>query len=576
MSNLVEVLTRALKAAVEQSFAAADLLSGSLIRRSAHADFQSDIAMSLAKRLGLPPRDVAAKIAAALAVNPICGQVGVAGPGFINIDLRDDAIADTLSAMAGDPAALVPPAAVPETVVVDFSSPNIAKEMHVGHLRSTILGDALARVLEAVGHRVVRQNHIGDWGTPFGMLLEHLLDVGGEAWLQASVADLDSFYPEARAKFDSDPQFAERARRRVVLLQAGDPTTLALWRALVDRSLSYIHRVYQRLGVTLTADDLAGESVYNPMLPEVIGELQAKGLAVEDGGALCVFPPGFVGKSGSALPLIVRKQDGGYNYAATDLAAIRYRVETLHAQRILYVVGAPQAQHLAMVFATAKEAGWLPPEVRAEHVAFGSVLGPDRKPFRSRSGGNVKLESLLDEAEARAAGIVAEKNPDLDAATASAIAHAVGVGALKYSDLSTQRTKDYLFDWNRMLAVEGNTGPYLMYAYARICSILRRAGPPETEPAPIVLRDPAERALAMELLTAGQVVHDVAESLEPHRLCGYLFELATKFAVFYQQCPVLRAETDELRRSRLAICRLTARVLAHHLDLLGMQALESM
>jgi arginyl-tRNA synthetase len=576
MSNPTLALSGALKTAIAKAFGPSTVVEGAVVRRSTHADFQADVAMALAKRLGLRPRDVAAKIADALPADQIYGKVEIAGPGFINIDLRDDALARMLTEMARDPSSLVAPSAAPEIVVVDLSSPNIAKEMHVGHLRSTILGDALARVLEAVGHRVVRQNHIGDWGTPFGMLIEHLLDLGSQSSREASIADLDAFYRQARTKFDSDPHFAERSRRRVVLLQGGDDATLGLWRRLVEESMRYINGIYRRLDVTLTAGDIAGESFYNRMLPEVVAELQARGLATEDEGAICTFPPGFSGRNGAALPLIIRKQDGGYNYAATDLAAIRYRVQSIGARRILYVIGAPQAQHLAMVFGTAKQAGWLPPETRAEQVAFGSVLGTDKKPFRSRSGDSIKLELLLDEAESRAAAIVREKNTDLEPSTIAAIAHAVGIGAVKYADLSTHRIRDYVFDWDRMLSLEGNTAPYLMYAHARICSIFRKSAVPASASAAIVLHDPAERALAMELLDCSQIVHEVAETLEPHRLCGYLYGLATKFAVFYQQCPVLRAETEELRQSRLMICRLTARVLGHHLDLLGIRAPESM
>jgi arginyl-tRNA synthetase len=442
----------------------------SLIHRSAHADYQVDVAMALAKRMGRPPREVAASIIEHLDAGDVCAKLEVAGPGFINVRLRDDFLAQNLTAAAREPELRIAPATAPETVVVDYSSPNVAKEMHVGHLRSTIIGDSLARVLDAVGHRVIRQNHIGDWGTPFGMLIEHLLDIGGAAG-EVSIADLDSFYREARAKFDSNSAFAERSRARVVRLQGGDEATLKLWRRLVAESTRYFAAIYRRLDVSLDDTDVAGESFYNPMLADVVTELERIGLAVEDAGAICAIPPGFTGKGGSALPLIVRKQDGGYNYAATDLAALRHRVNTLAARRLLYVVGAPQAQHLAMVFATARQADWLPPQVRAEHVAFGSVLGPDKKPFKSRGGESIKLMALIEEAEARAGAVVREKNPELDAGSIEAIAHAVGIGSIKYADLSTHRIKDYVFDWDRMLALEGNTAPCTpMRAFAPSCA----------------------------------------------------------------------------------------------------------
>ncbi|WP_437982209.1 arginine--tRNA ligase [Sorangium sp. So ce117] len=577
MADPVHALARALQAAITAAFGAEHAAVDPSLRRSTHADYQANAAMALGKRLGRPPREVAAAIVAALQLDGICRKVEIAGPGFVNLTLEDAYLTRELAETAGGGRLGIAPAAEPETVIVDYSGPNAAKEMHVGHLRSTIIGDALARVLEALGHRVIRQNHLGDWGTPFGMLIEHMLDLGEAAASQElSVGDLDAFYRQARAKFDGDPAFAERSRRRVVRLQGGDEQTLALWRQLVRESTRYFESVYRRLGVTLTDADFAGESFYNPMLPDVIEELGRKGLARESEGALCVFPAGFTGKGGEPLPLIVRKQDGGYGYATTDLAAIRHRLTTVGARRIVYVVGAPQSQHFAMVFATAREAGWLAPPARAEHVAFGSVLGADKKMFKTRSGDTVKLSDLLDEATERASKVVREKNPELDADAADAVARAVGVGAVKYADLSSDRIKDYVFDWDRMLAFEGNTAPYLMYAHARIRSIFRKAGVESPREAGIVLSEPAERALALELLRFGAVLEDVAATLEPHRLCGYLFELAGSFTSFYERCPVLRAESDEVRRSRLALCDLTAEVLAKGLGLLGIEAPERM
>ncbi|AGP40898.1 arginine--tRNA ligase [Sorangium cellulosum] len=577
MADPVHALSRAFQEAITAAFGAEHAGADPSLRRSSHADYQANAAMALGKRLGRPPREVAAAIVGALQLGGICRKVEIAGPGFVNLTLEDAYLTRELADTASSGRLGIAPAAQPETVIVDYSGPNAAKEMHVGHLRSTIIGDALARVLEALGHRVIRQNHLGDWGTPFGMLIEHMLDLGEAAASQElSVGDLDAFYRQARAKFDGDPAFAERSRRRVVRLQGGDEQTLGLWRQLVRESTRYFESVYRRLGVTLTEADFAGESFYNPMLLDVLAELGQKGLARESEGALCVFPAGFTGKGGEPLPLIVRKQDGGYGYATTDLAAIRHRLTTVGAQRLIYVVGAPQSQHFAMVFATAREAGWLRPPARAEHVAFGSVLGADKKMFKTRSGDTVKLSDLLDEAVERATKVVREKNPELDAEAAGAVARAVGVGAVKYADLSSDRIKDYVFDWDRMLAFEGNTAPYLMYAHARIRSIFRKAGVESPRGVGITVGEPAERALALELLRFGAVLEDVAATLEPHRLCGYLFELAGSFTTFYERCPVLRAESEEVRRSRLALCDLTAEVLAKGLGLLGIEAPERM
>jgi arginyl-tRNA synthetase len=433
-------------------------------------------------------------------------------------------------------------------------------------------------MLMFVGHDVRRENHVGDWGTPFGMLIEHLIEVGEEkAVKELSVGDLDTFYREARASFDADETFGDRSRRRVVFLQSGDPETLRLWKILVAESVHYFDEVYSKLGVLLTDDDIVAESFYNPMLPGVVADLDALGLLVDSDGARCVFPPGFTNRHGDPLPLIVQKSDGGFGYAATDLAAIRDRVTRVGATQILYVVGAPQAQHLDMCFATAAMAGWLHDGVRAEHVSFGMVLGADRKMFRTRSGERVQLVDLIDEAVERAGTAVAEKNPDLDATTRAAVAQMLGVGAIKYADLSTDRTRDYLFDWERMLAFEGNTAPYLQYAHARIRSIFRRGNTDVPAPghAP-VLAEPAERELALSLLGFGDAVTSSLASWSPSRLCTYLYELATTFTGFYETCPVLKAPSDELRKSRLALSDLTARVLAQGLGLLGIAAPDQM
>jgi arginyl-tRNA synthetase len=576
--DLRRTLATRLQAAVEKIFGAAHAGVDAMVRRSERADFQADLAMGLARTLKRPPRQVAEAVVAAAELDDVCERVEVAGPGFINFTLKREHIEQALAAATRDERIGVPLAAVKDRVVIDYSAPNVAKEMHVGHLRSTIIGDALARLLEFAGHEVIRQNHIGDWGTPFGMLIEHLLDVGGHA-VQASMGELSDFYRAARAKFDSDTSFADRARQRVVLLQAGDERTLELWRQLVDLSRRYFASVYERLGVGLRDEHVRGESAYNADLPVVAAELEAKGLVSLDDGALCAFPPGFTNRDGEPLPLIVRKQDGGYGYAATDLAAIRYRTQTLGGTRLLYVVGAPQAQHLAMVFAVAAQAGWLVPPARAEHVAFGSVLGADKKMFKTRAGESVRLGDLLDEAVERAAAELATRNPDGDESVRRALAAKIGIGAVKYADLANDRIKDYVFDWERMLAAEGRTGPYLQYAHARIHSIFRKGaaeGITRAANAAFVLTEPAERSLALELLDFGAAVVEAGATLRPHRLAGYLYELATKFTAFFETCPVLKAPDDGTRASRLELCALTARVLERGLDLLGIAAPERM
>ena len=543
---------------------------------SQHADYQADLALALGRKLKRNPREVAAALAAALAPDEVIGKVEVSGPGFLNLTLRDRFLVGLIERMRADASGRlgVPPVTAPARVVVDYSGPNIAKEMHVGHLRSTVIGDAIARVLEWQGHTVIRRNHVGDWGTPFGMLIEHLLDLhasGGDA----TVRELASFYRAARAKFDADPAFADRARQRVVLLQSGDAQTLALWRRLVDVSVEHFTALYDALGITLTAADVVGESAYNALLPDVVDELAKKGLARESQGAMCVFPPGFVGREGEPLPLIIRKQEGGYGYATTDLAAIRQRTTELHATRIIYVVGTPQSQHLAMVFATARLAGWASEATRLEHVAFGSVLGPDKKMLKTRAGDSVSLHELVSEGIARAREAVAAKSADLPADEQADIARAVGVGAIKYADLANDRIKDYVFDWNRMLAFEGNTAPYLMYAHARIRSVLRKAAAGGAAPGAIAFEAPAERALALTLVQLSSAIERTAETLQPHRLCAFLYEVATAFTAFYEACPVLKA-ADATRASRLALCDVAGRTLALGLARVGIGAPEQM
>jgi arginyl-tRNA synthetase len=558
-----------------------------VLRPSQFADVQANAALALAKRLGLPPRQVADRIVEHLDLTgpsgPIVDRVEVSGPGFVNLTFSDAWLASAVGAMAADPRLGIP-AQEPETIPIDYSSPNVAKEMHVGHLRTTVVGDALARTLEALGHHVVRQNHIGDWGTPFGMLIEHLLDVGedsAEAALLSS--DPNAFYQAARSDFDADPDFATRARARVVALQAGDLDTLRLWGELIEGSKQYFNRIYSTLGVTLTDADLAGESRYNAELAAICDELEAKGIARVSDGALCVFLDGYTGREGKPVPLIIRKSDGGYGYGVTDLATIRYRAQGLGGSRIIYVVGATQALHFRMVWETARLAGWLRDDVRPIHVQIGNVLGPDRKILRTRSGDSLRLLALLDEAVAKAQTVIDEARPDLSDAVRAAIAPQVGIGAVKYADLSVAHDSEYVFDLDRMVSLTGNTGPYLQYAAARVRSIFRNAGlAPEVaadgEPGGrrILVQDKEERELALGLLEFGSVVEQVGDALEPHRLAGYLFDLAQTFSSFYEHHPVLKAETPELRESRLGLCALTLAVLVRGLDLLGVQSPEQM
>ena len=564
------------EAALARAFGAEYQDTDPLLRRSDRADYQANVAMSLGKALRRPPREVAQALLAELQLSDLCteGGIEVAGPGFINLTLNDETLSASLTELLSDPQLGVPHAEVRDVCVIDYGSPNIAKEMHVGHLRSSIIGDTLTRVLRFRGHTVIPQNHIGDWGTPFGMLIEQLVDQRQEGTAGAlDPSALSDFYRAARVKFDTDPGFADRARARVVSLQTGDAQTLALWQQFVDSSKLYMAAVFERLGVLLVDADVRGESFFNSKLAEISADLEARGIAVVDDGALCVFPPGFQGRDGEPLPLIVRKKDGGYGYGATDLAALRFRHEGLGGTRLLYVVGSPQQQHLAMVFEVAKMAGWLAPPVRAEHVAFGSILGDDRKMLKTRSGESIKLIELLDEAVQRAAEVLHD-DPDMSAAERAQVARAVGIGAVKYADLSSDRIKDYVFDWKRMVAFEGNTGPYLQYALVRVRSIFRKAGEAQGT-GPLRIQAKAERALALELLGFGRALAEVEASLEPHKLCGYLYGLATSFSTFFTECPVLKAEPEE-RASRLALCELTARTLETGLTLLGIEAPERM
>jgi arginyl-tRNA synthetase len=548
-----------------------------VVRPSDRADYQVNGVLPLAKKLGRNPRELAEEMLASVDIATFADAT-IAGPGFINLVLRDQFLAEQVAELLTDDQLGVRRVEAPERVLIDYSGPNVAKEMHVGHLRSSILGDSLVRLLEFVGHTVIRQNHVGDWGLAFGMLIEHLRDLQSQTSAEGlSIRDLGAFYKQSREKFEASDEYKERSRNRVVALQSGDVETLALWKILVDQSTIYFQHVYEKLGLRLCPQDVVGESFYNPMLDAVVKDLEAEGLLQESDGAQCVFPPGFLGREGEPQPLIVQNRNGGFGYATTDLAAVRDRVDRLGATWLLYVVGAPQAMHLSMVWKVAELAGWMSLPVRAHHVAFGSVLGEDRKMYRTRAGESIRLVDLLDEAVRRALAELETRANDFDAAQRQSIAEAVGIGAVKYADLCNDRVKDYVFDWNRMLAFEGNTAPYLQYACARIASILRKSDGGLEDTASVRLGSPQERALALVLLQFDVAVHESIERLGPHRLCTYLFDLAQKFTSFYDACPVLRSDVDpDDRVSRLLLCELTLRVLRQGLSLLGISVPDRM
>lgn len=578
MFNIKHTLEQLLSDALAQASGLADV-RGNVIysTRPEFGDYQANGVMAIAKQLKTNPRELAGRVLECLPDNALIARAEVAGPGFINLFLKDAYLAQQGAIFATEGTALLQPTVSPQTIVVDYSSPNLAKEMHVGHLRGTIIGDCLTRVLEACGHRVIRQNHVGDWGTQFGMLIAHMESVRaqGDA-LTTDLADLESFYRAAKQRFDDEPGFADTARAYVVRLQQGDPACLAAWQTFIDESLAHCEAVYARLGVTLQRADLKPESFYNPELPGVIAQLERAGLLSVSEGARCVFMEEFKGKEGALLPTIVQKSDGGYLYATTDLAAIQYRAGTLCADRVLYVVDARQSLHFQQVFAIARKAGFAPSECSLEHIAYGTMMGEDGKPFKTRSGDTVKLIDLLDESVRRAHDIVSEKNPDLDEISRQEIASAVGIAAVKYADLSKNRTSDYIFDWNTMLSFEGNTAPYMLYAYARIMSILRRLDDSmATENADLLLDATEERNLLLKILQFQETVQVVANEGYPNTLCTYLYELAGVFMRFYEVCPVLKAE-GALRDSRVSLVSLTAKTLNTGLDLLGLKTLQQM
>lgn len=550
-----------------------------LSNREGFGDFQANGAMASAKRMGRPPREIAQAIVDNLDLDGVADKVEIAGPGFINIHLNAEFLAKAVEIQAREIALDKRPNPDPQTIVVDYSSPNLAKEMHVGHLRSTIIGDALVRVLTHLGHNVVRQNHMGDWGTQFGMLIAELEEHLGEGEKpEMALKDLETFYQQAKKHFDQDAAFADKARAYVVKLQAGDGHCRALWQQFIDISIAHSEEIYRLLNVTLRHGDIRPESAYNDDLQRVVDELKAAGLAVEDQGALVVFLDELADRNGNPSPVIVQKSGGGFLYATTDLAALRYRANVIKADRVLYFIDARQSLHMQQVFTVAKKAAFVPETLSLEHHPFGTMMGEDGKPFKTRSGGTVKLADLLVEAIERANRIIAEKDPELSDDERREVARKVGIGAIKYADLSKTRTNDYVFNWDAMLSFEGNTAPYLQYAYTRIRSIFRRAGvSPEAVSSRVILDEPREKALAMKLLQFDDVLEQVAADAYPHVLCNYLYDLASAFMTFYEHCPILREGVDgQTRNSRLHLARVAEETLARGLGLLGIEVMERM
>ncbi len=586
--QLKDTLLTALVAAFGEAYADADPLLNPATNPK-FGDYQANLAMPLGKQLGKPPRAVAQAVVDQLKLGGLIEKVEIAGPGFINLHLSNAAIADAALAILQDDRLGVAPLDQPQTVVVDYSSPNVAKEMHVGHLRSTVIGDAIARVLTFQGHDVIRQNHVGDWGTQFGMLIAYLLETMGEDIAKArrgeaegdrfEISDFNRFYKESKQWFDASADNQKIARDFVVRLQSGDEQIVSMWKFLRTLSQEYFHDIYKRMGVLLEPGDIRGESFYNDKLPGVIDQLKQDGVLQVSQGAGVVFVDGFSDKDGNQLPMIVQKSDGGYLYATTDLAAIRYRVNDLGAARIIYVTDARQSQHFAMAFKAAADAGWLANGATLEHVPFGTVMGEDGKPFKTRDGDVVRLVDLIDEAESRAIEVCKAKNPELAGDEAEQVGKIVGLGSLKYADLSSDRIKDYKFSWDRMLALDGNTAPYLINAYVRVHGIFRKG---EIDFASFTcdhvhVEDPAEKALVLKLMQFGSTVDSVADSLEPHRLCNYLYELASGFHKFFESCPVLRSDVDpDVKQGRLALCKLVALTLERGLGLLGIGVVERM
>jgi len=538
------------------------------------ADYQANFAMKLAKILNKKPQDIANTLVDKLSANPVFKSIYVSGPGFLNIQLDHSFLSQKLEGLAKDDRLGVLQDPHPYNVVVDYANANVAKEMHVGHIRSIVIGDAIVRILGFLGHTVIRQSHLGDWGTQFGMLIEYLLETGNAENLY-SVTDLDALYKQSKQRFDQDLNFAERARARVVALQRGDEKTLGIWKYLVKESLQYFQKIYDTLGVLLVQEDARGESFYNSMLADLIHELEQKGLVIENEGAKVMNLPDF------EIPFIVQKKDGGYLYATTDLAAAKFRTETLGASRIIYLTDTRQQQHFAMLFSALSQTGWIKSHVRLEHVYFGTILGPDNKPFKTRSGEVIRLISLLEEAQGRALDLARAKNPNLSEAQLNHVAKIIGIGALKYADLHTDKIKDYVFDWDKLLSFEGNTAPYLQNAYVRIRSIFRKgnlylAQIDLIKNSKILINHEVEHNLAIKILEFPNLIYSVADSLSLHRLCEYLYTLAATYHRFYEHCPILSVGDKNIQNSRLLISEITARVLKLGLDLLGIETLEQM
>ena len=565
-------------AEVEQAFSANGLTDQPIILQPAKnrdfGDYQINGVMGAAKKTRQNPRELAQKVANALQQNPLIATAEVAGPGFINLKLRPEKLAQYIKASLQDEHLGIARNSKPQTIVIDYSSPNLAKEMHVGHLRSSIIGDSLNRVLTFLGHKVIAQNHVGDWGTQFGMLVAYLIEQQQNGRADLELADLEQFYRNAKVRFDEDKNFADTARDYVVKLQSGDASVLALWQQFVQTSLQHAQAVYKKLGLKLLPADVTGESFYNDQLQSTVNELLAKGIAVDSDGTKVVFLDEFKNQDSEPAAFIIQKKDGGFLYASTDLACLRYRINTLHGNRLLYVVDARQSLHFDELFTVARKAGWLPDTVHAEHVPFGTMMGKDGKPFKTRSGDTVKLMDLLNEAVTRASALVASKNPELSADEIAHIGEVVGIGAVKYADLSKNRTSDYIFDWDSMLSFEGNTAPYLQYAYTRVQSVFRKAGTWDNNAA-ITLNEAMEQQLAVELLKFEDVLDSVANTSYPHYLAAYLYQIATLFSRFYEACPILKAD-EATRNSRLQLTSLTGKTLQRGLALLGIDTLETM
>ena len=576
--NIQSILSDKIKQAMIA--AGADEQCDALIRQSSKpqfGDYQANGIMAAAKKLGLNPREFAQKVLDNADLSDVAEKTEIAGPGFINIFLNPTWLTNNVSAALKDQNLGVS-ANEKQTIVIDYSSPNVAKEMHVGHLRSTIIGDAVVRTLEFLGHNVIRANHVGDWGTQFGMLIAYLEKMENEHASEMELQDLEAFYREAKKHYDEDEAFAEKARNYVVKLQGGDEYCRTMWKKLVDITMQQNQRNYDRLNVTLTEKDVMGESLYNPMLPAIVEDLKKQGLAVEDEGALVVYLDEFKNKEGEPMGVIVQKKDGGFLYTTTDIAAAKYRYETLKADRALVFSDTRQSQHMQQAWLITRKAGYVPDSFSLEHKNFGMMLGKDSKPFKTRTGGTVKLADLLDEAIERATVLINEKNTNLSDEEKTAVIEAVGIGSVKYADLSKNRTTDYVFDWDNMLSFEGNTAPYMQYAYTRIRSIFNKAdvNPTALAEAKIQLSDEKERALAIKLLQFEEAVQTVGKEGTPHVLCAYLYELAGVFSSFYEHCPILNAEDENVKLSRLKLASLTEKTLKQGLALLGIKTIEKM